>query len=224
MKPGHLLHSTPNSPWVQELGNSQRDTHLYPLHNNSSVFLTTTTYVQHSGRNINGTRSGRTAPQDSALQFQTTVHTHPNDLPKKSLGPAQPPPHRWRMFPLLPVLIGNGLLCGLWVWHRTNRRPCRPPMSNRSTPSRPTRPDGSGRWDNRMASQHLTRYLGGLAVDKRRTRSNEKRSRRSIAKLRQIRSCCNWKWFKSLVQLYKCFHILGYSQKYSHNARASSKK
>jgi len=27
-----------------------------------------------------------------------------------------------------------------------------------------------------MAAQHLPRYLGGLAVDKRRTRSNERRS------------------------------------------------
>jgi len=26
-----------------------------------------------------------------------------------------------------------------------------------------------------MAAQHLPRYLGGLAVDKRRTRSNERR-------------------------------------------------
>jgi len=41
-------------------------------------------------------------------------------------------------------------------------------------PPRTTRPDGSGRWDNRMAAQHLPRYLGGLAVDERRTRSNEK--------------------------------------------------
>jgi len=42
-------------------------------------------------------------------------------------------------------------------------------------PQRTTRPDGSGRWDNRMAAQHLPRYLGGLAVDKR-TRLNERRT------------------------------------------------
>ena len=47
-------------------------------------------------------------------------------------------------------------------------------LNNWSTPPRTTRPDGSGRWDNRMAAQHLPRYLGGLAVDKRRTRSNER--------------------------------------------------
>ena len=43
-------------------------------------------------------------------------HRHPpsrNDSPKKSLGPAQPPPHRCRTFPLLPVQMGYGLLCGL---------------------------------------------------------------------------------------------------------------
>ena len=38
-------------------------------------------------------------------------------------------------FPLLLVQMGYGLLCGLWVWRRrTNRRPCRPPLSNPSTP------------------------------------------------------------------------------------------
>ena len=30
-----------------------------------------------------------------------------------SLGPAQPPPHQCRTFPLLPVQMGYGLLCGL---------------------------------------------------------------------------------------------------------------
>jgi len=102
------------------------------------------------------------------------THTR-NDPPKKSLGSAQPPPHRRWTFSLLPVQIGYGLLCGLWVWRRTNRRPCRPPLSISSTSPRTTRPDGSGRWDNRMAAQHLPRYLGRLAVDKRRTRSNERR-------------------------------------------------
>jgi len=73
--------------------------------------------------------------------------THPprNDPPKKGLGPAQPPPHRCRTFPLLLVQMGYGLLCGLRVWRRTNRRPCRPALSNPSTSSRTTRPDGSGR-------------------------------------------------------------------------------
>ena len=42
---------------------------------------------------------------------------------------------------------------------RTNRRPCCPPMSNPSTSSWTARPDGFGRWDNRMAAQHLPRDL-----------------------------------------------------------------
>ena len=64
------------SIWCSCTAASNRDIHLYPPHNNSSVFLTTT-YVRRSGRIINGTRSGRTTPQDSTLQFQTPVHTHP---------------------------------------------------------------------------------------------------------------------------------------------------
>jgi len=134
--------------------------------------------MRRSGRILNGTRSGWRTPQDSPLQFQTPVHTPRNDPPKKSLSLAQPPPHRCRTFPLLPVQMGYGLLCGLWVWRRTNRRPCRPSLSNPSTPPRTTRPDGFGRWDNRMAAQHLPRYLGGPAVDKR-TRSNERKKRHS---------------------------------------------
>ena len=52
------------------------------------------------------------------------------------------------------------LLCGLWVLRRrTNRRPCRPPMSNPSTSPWTAWPDGLGRWDNRMAAHHLPRDL-----------------------------------------------------------------
>ena len=90
-------------------------------------------------------------------------HRYPpsrNDPPKKSLGPDQPPPHRCRAFPILLVQMGYGLLCGLWVWRRrTNRRPCCPPMSNPSATPRTARPDGSGRWDNRMALQRPSRNL-----------------------------------------------------------------
>jgi len=67
--------STQRSPIhrVQSHGGSNRDTHFYPPHNNSSVFLTTTMYVRRSGQIINGTRSGQITP----FQFQTSVHTHP---------------------------------------------------------------------------------------------------------------------------------------------------
>ena len=54
--------------------------------------------------------------------------------------------------------MGYGLLCGLWVGRRgTNRRPCCPPMSNPTTSLWTVRPDCFGRWDNRMAAQHLSR-------------------------------------------------------------------
>ena len=46
---------------------SNRETHLYLPQSNSSASLTTITYVRRSGRIINGTWSGRTTPQDSAL-------------------------------------------------------------------------------------------------------------------------------------------------------------
>jgi len=70
---------------VQLHGASNRDTNLYPPHSNSSASLTTTTYVRRSWRIINGTRSERTTPQDSVLQFQTPVHTPPGmTLPRRA--------------------------------------------------------------------------------------------------------------------------------------------
>jgi len=71
---------------VQTHGTSNQDTHLYPPHNNSLVYLTKTTYVRRSGRIINGMRSGRTIPQASALSSLTLTPTPGNDPPKKSLG------------------------------------------------------------------------------------------------------------------------------------------
>ena len=47
--------------------------------------------------------------------------------------------------------------CGLRVWcRRTNCWPCCPSMSS---PLTSAWSDGSGRWDNRMASEHLPREL-----------------------------------------------------------------
>jgi len=47
--------------------------------------------------------------------------------------------------PLLLSQMGSGILCGLCVWRRgTNRRPCRPRMSNPSTSPWTAWPDGSG--------------------------------------------------------------------------------
>ena len=61
--------STQRSPVHRLHCASNRDTHLCPPHNNSSVFLTTTTYVRRSGRIINGKWSGRTTPQDSWVRL-----------------------------------------------------------------------------------------------------------------------------------------------------------
>jgi len=94
--------------------------------------------------------------------FILDTDTHPFGMifPRTTCGPAEPPSHWYRTFPLLLVQMGNGILCDLWVWRwRTNRRPCCPPTSNPSASSWTARPDGSGRWDNGMAAQHLTRDL-----------------------------------------------------------------
>ena len=112
MEPGHLLHSRSPAHRVQMHGASSRDTHLYPPHNNS-VFLTTTTYVRCSGRSSVECGGGR---QPCKTPHFISRHRYPpsrNDPPKKSLFPAQPPPHRCRTFPLLLVQMGYGLLCGL---------------------------------------------------------------------------------------------------------------
>jgi len=73
---------------VQMHDASNRDTHLYPPHNNSLVYLTTTTYVRRTGRITNGMRIGRTVPQDSAFSSPTPANTPPERPPKKSLDAA----------------------------------------------------------------------------------------------------------------------------------------
>jgi len=49
---------------------------MYPPHNISSVYLTTT-HVRRSGRITNGMRSGRTTPKDSTFSSPTPEPTHP---------------------------------------------------------------------------------------------------------------------------------------------------
>ena len=75
-----------------------------------------------------------------------------NDPSDNSVGS---PRHRCRAFPLLLAQTRHGPFWGLWVWRRTDRWPCCPAMSNPPTSSWTAWPDGSGRWDNRMAAQHL---------------------------------------------------------------------
>jgi len=57
MEPGHLLNSAITCPPSRNHGISNQDTHLYPLHNKSSVHLTATTEVRRSGRITDGMRS-----------------------------------------------------------------------------------------------------------------------------------------------------------------------
>jgi len=66
MEPGHLLHSVLTGLPAQMDGVLNCDTLLCLPHNNSSVHLTTTTYVRHIGWIINGRRSGWTALRESA--------------------------------------------------------------------------------------------------------------------------------------------------------------
>ena len=61
---------------VYTLSVKNRVTHLYPPHNISSVYLTTTN-VQRSGRITNGMRSGRTIPHASAFSSPTPEPTTP---------------------------------------------------------------------------------------------------------------------------------------------------
>ena len=131
-------------------GNSNRDTDLYPPHNSQFI------WQQHTCGALGG------SPMESGVvgQHYETPYFHPQH---------RHPPSR--TLPLLLVQLGYGLLCALWVWRRrTNRRPCCSPMSNPSISSWTARPDGPGRWDNRMAAQHLPRHL--VRPSKIRTRSN----------------------------------------------------
>ena len=99
--------------------------------------------------------------------------------------------HSWILYHLTCkisclVQMGYGLLWGLWVWRRrTNLRPCRPPMSNPSTSPRTARPDGSGRWNNRMAAQHLLRNLARPSSgQKKNSLKRQKKMPRCTAKRR----------------------------------------
>jgi len=81
---------------------------------------------------------------------------------------------------------------GLWVWRRRiNRRPCCFPMSNPSTSPWTARSDGSRRWDNRMAAQHLPRDLVQLSSGYKEL-DQEEGHRRSGCKQHKIQSPSCW--------------------------------
>jgi len=58
--PGYLFHSALTCHRVGMHGVSNRDTHLYPPHNNTSVHLNTTAEVRRSGWITDGMRSSWT--------------------------------------------------------------------------------------------------------------------------------------------------------------------
>ena len=91
-------------------GASNRDTHLYPPHNISSVYLTT--YVRRSGRITNGMRSGRTTPQD--LHFHPR-HRHP---PGMTL-----PRRAWVRLNRLRTCVGRFRSC-LYKWGMASSAAC----------------------------------------------------------------------------------------------------
>jgi len=61
--------------WIEELAQKKK-THLYPPHN-SSVYLTTITYVRRTGRITNGMRSGLSTLRDSVPSSPTPAPTSP---------------------------------------------------------------------------------------------------------------------------------------------------
>ena len=109
MEPGHLLHSvlTHSSGAAARRLKSRHP--FVPAEQQLISFSDNNNIRAGSGRIINGTRSGRTTRKDSAFSFPTPAPTPRNDPPKKSLGQAEPPPHRCRTFPLLFVQRGYGL-------------------------------------------------------------------------------------------------------------------
>jgi len=140
-------------------GVSNRDTHLHPPHNYSSVHLTTT-HVQCSVWITNGRPSGWATVRDSVLSSTTPAPT-PLEWPFQE-EPGSGLTTSASVSDVSDPACTNrcGLLCGLWVWRRrTNHRLRCPAMSNPPTSPWTAPPDGFGRWDNRMAAQHLPQDL-----------------------------------------------------------------
>jgi len=113
MDPGHLLHSALTRPSGAE---AQRLKSRHPF------VLAAQQLISFSDNNNIpvaqwADHQWNTEWADNPTRLRTSIPdtgTSPRkDPPKKSLGPAQPPPHRCRTFPLLLVQMGYGLLCGL---------------------------------------------------------------------------------------------------------------
>ena len=103
MEPGHLLHSAFTRPSMQMHGASNRDTHLYMPHNNSSVYLTTTTDIRkaqwtdhqwNAGWAVNPTRLRIFIPD-------TGTHSPGMTLPRRA----------WVRLNRLPTSVGRFRSC-----------------------------------------------------------------------------------------------------------------
>jgi len=88
-------------------GISNRGIRFYPPHNNSSDEAAE---VRRSWRITDGVRSGWRTLRVSVLSATTSTPAYWNGPAKDSVRLAQPPLHRCRMFPLLLVQMGYGLL------------------------------------------------------------------------------------------------------------------
>ena len=98
--------------------------------------------------------------RDCVLSSPTLAPTLPERPSQKQRESSLTASAPGRTLPLLLVQMRYGFLWSMWVWRRrTYRRPCCPPLSNPPTSSWTVRPDGSRRWDNRMAAQHMPRDL-----------------------------------------------------------------
>ena len=160
MEPGHLLHSAITHSPSADAGQ------LKSRH----PFVPATQFIGSSDNNIRAAQwadhqwnaGGRKTPQDSTF-LSLTRAPNPAEWPSQEepvSGLTASAPVSGVSDPACTNGVWPDLLFGLWVWRtRTNHGPCCPPMSHPSTSSWTARPDGSGRWDNRMAAQHLPRDL-----------------------------------------------------------------
>jgi len=122
-------------PRVRMHGISNLDTHLYPLHNNSSVHITTaTTEVRVSGKITDGMRSSSSTLPESALSSPTSAHTLLEWLSQEHRGSCLTTFAPVSGVSLLLTQKGHRLFCILWVWRKgTDGWPCCLPLSYPST-------------------------------------------------------------------------------------------
>ena len=154
-KLGHLL--TPLSP-VHRVGThdiSNRDTHLYPPHKNSSVHLMTTTTEMR--QITDGKRSGWTTLRDSVLSSPTPA-PNPWEWPsqeQRGCGLTAYAPVPGVSTPAYIMGMSSSAAREYGAGKQTVDR-----VALHCPIHRPlhwsTRPDGSGCWDSRMNAQLLT--------------------------------------------------------------------